>query len=197
MPFPAPLPANLAADSWRLQALSDDHWELEWAMSRDPEVVRWTLYPPDLTEESARERVRRTRQRAEDQIATRYAILDHDGTSIGTAGIACRETSPARSRGFLCVAAPRTTPRRSHCSDARTQQLGAEQRPRARPTHHHSRQQPERSRHSPSRFPTRRKGDTRPSRCTDPHVAMVSKPRRGQRFVTIGGTRRMLPGRVG
>ena len=92
MPFPASLPADLAAGRWQLRALTDDDWRLERTMSRDPEVVRWTLYPPDLTEESARERVHRTRQRAEEQLATRYAVLDHDGIAIGTAGIACSET---------------------------------------------------------------------------------------------------------
>jgi Acetyltransferase (GNAT) domain len=98
MPFPAAVPADLAADRWQLRALTDEDWRLEWTMSRDPEVVRRTLYPPDLTEESARERVRRTRQRADEQVATRYAVLDHNGVAVGTAGIACNETDPTKPR---------------------------------------------------------------------------------------------------
>jgi hypothetical protein len=76
MPFALPLPSELIAGRRRLRALSDDDWTLEQAMSRDPEVVRWTLYPPDLSEESARQRVNRTRQRADELIAGRYAIVD-------------------------------------------------------------------------------------------------------------------------
>jgi RimJ/RimL family protein N-acetyltransferase len=93
MPFAAPIPAELAADGWQLRILSDADWRLEWTMSRDPDVVRWTLYPPDMTEEAALERVRRTRQRAGQQLAARYAVLDPDHNAIGTAGIASNENS--------------------------------------------------------------------------------------------------------
>jgi RimJ/RimL family protein N-acetyltransferase len=103
MPFPVALPADLAADRWQLRALEDDDWRLEWTMSRDPEVVRWTLYPPDLTEEAAHERVRRTRQRADEQLATRYAILDHDSVAVGTAGIACDQTSSSEAEVFYAL----------------------------------------------------------------------------------------------
>jgi RimJ/RimL family protein N-acetyltransferase len=103
MPFPAAVPADLAAGRWQLRALTDEDWRLEWTMSRDPEVVRWTLYPPDLTEESARERVRRTRQRADEQVATRYAVLDHNGVAVGTAGIACSETDPHEAEVFYAL----------------------------------------------------------------------------------------------
>jgi RimJ/RimL family protein N-acetyltransferase len=103
MAFPTALPADLTADGWRLRALSDEDWRLEWTMSRDPEVVRWTLYPPHLTEESARERIRRTRQRAEEQRAARYAVLDHDGIAIGIAGIACSETSSREAEVFYAL----------------------------------------------------------------------------------------------
>jgi RimJ/RimL family protein N-acetyltransferase len=103
MPFAAAFPPTLAADGWQLRALTDEDWRLEWTMSRDPEVVRWTLYPPDMTEESARERVRRTRQRADEQVATRYAVLDHNGTAVGTAGIACNDTDPHEAEVFYAL----------------------------------------------------------------------------------------------
>jgi len=59
MPFPAALPAEIDADPWRLRLLSDADWMLAWTMSRDPDVVRWTLYPPEMTEEAAHRRSRR------------------------------------------------------------------------------------------------------------------------------------------
>jgi len=103
MPFPAALPADLTADRWQLRALSDEDWRLEWTMSRDPEVVRWTLYPPDLTEEAARERVRRARQRADGQVANRYAVLDQNAIAVGTAGIACNDTDPHEAEVFYAL----------------------------------------------------------------------------------------------
>lgn len=92
MPFPEPPPAELAADGWHLRPLSEQDWALECAMSRDPDVVRWTLYPPDMTEDAARERIRRTRQRADQRIAARYAVLDSDHHAVGTAGIASSDS---------------------------------------------------------------------------------------------------------
>jgi RimJ/RimL family protein N-acetyltransferase len=94
MPFALPLPSELIAGRWRLRALSDDDWTLEQAMSRDPEVMRFTLYPPDLSEESARQRVNRTRQRADKRIAGRYAIVD-GLVAVGTAGIVMTDTGDA------------------------------------------------------------------------------------------------------
>lgn len=95
MPFPAPMPAELTAGLWRLRILADADWHLEWTMSRDPDVVRWTLYPPDMTEQSARERIRRTRELADAQLAARYAVLDPDHNAIGTAGIASDKSNVA------------------------------------------------------------------------------------------------------
>jgi RimJ/RimL family protein N-acetyltransferase len=103
MPFAAPMPAELAAEGWRLRILSDADWRLEWRMSRDPDVVRWTLYPPDLTEEAARERIQRTLQRAGEQRAARYAVVDTDGIPIGTAGIACNDEDPTEAEVFYAL----------------------------------------------------------------------------------------------
>lgn len=89
------MPTELTADGWRLRMLSDTDWRLEWTMSRDPDVVRWTLYSPGMTEQSARQRIRRTRQRADAQLAARYAVLDPDHDAIGTAGIASDENNEA------------------------------------------------------------------------------------------------------
>jgi RimJ/RimL family protein N-acetyltransferase len=94
MPFAVPLPSDLTAGRWHLRALSDDDWTLEQAMSRDPDVVRGTLYPPDLSEESARQRVGRTKQRAGERVAGRYAVLDGH-VAVGTAGIAFTDAGDA------------------------------------------------------------------------------------------------------
>jgi hypothetical protein len=47
MLFPVGLPVEISADPWRLRLLSEADWTLGWALSRDPEVLRWTLYPPE------------------------------------------------------------------------------------------------------------------------------------------------------
>jgi dephospho-CoA kinase len=52
-----------------LRLLSAQDACLERTMSRDPDIVRWTLFSPDLSEEGARPRIRRTRQRAEERRA--------------------------------------------------------------------------------------------------------------------------------
>jgi len=103
MPFAAPMPAELAAGQWQLRILSDADWRLEWMMSRDPDVVRWTLYPPDMTEASALERICRTRQRANEQLAARYAVLDPAHAAVGTAGIASNENDPTEAEVFYAL----------------------------------------------------------------------------------------------
>ncbi len=91
MPFPAALPGEVAADPWLLRLLSDADWKLAWTMSRDPDVVRWTLHPPEMTEEAARRRSRRITESANQCLSGHYAVLDPDNAAIGTAGIASNE----------------------------------------------------------------------------------------------------------
>jgi RimJ/RimL family protein N-acetyltransferase len=88
VPFSCPLPDELTAQGWRLRALTEDDWPLEVALSRDPEIVRWTLYQPDADEVQARERIARTRQWVEQRLGSRYAIVDAEGEAVGVAGIA-------------------------------------------------------------------------------------------------------------
>jgi RimJ/RimL family protein N-acetyltransferase len=103
MPFPVGPPADIAADPWRLRLLSDADWELAWSMSRDPEVVRWTLYPPEITEDAARRRGRRITESADKRLSGHYAVLDADHTAIGTAGIASGEGDPAVAEVFYAL----------------------------------------------------------------------------------------------
>lgn len=86
MPFDAPFPRQLAGEGLTLRALSDGDWELEYALSRVPDVPQWTYYPVDMDEATARRRIERAMQRFEQRIAARYAVM-HDGVTLGTAGM--------------------------------------------------------------------------------------------------------------
>ena len=103
MPFPVDLPAEIAADPWRLRLLTDADWNLAWSMSRDPEVVRWTLYPPDMTEDAAHRRSLRITESANQRLSGHYAVLDADQSAIGTAGIASSEDDPAAAEVFYAL----------------------------------------------------------------------------------------------
>jgi RimJ/RimL family protein N-acetyltransferase len=103
MPFAAAFPVDLDIGIWRLRTLADEDSRLEWAMSRDPEVVGWTLYPPDLTEQSARERIRTVRECLDERLAGRYVVLDSDDIAVGTAGIAGNETDPLEAEVFYAL----------------------------------------------------------------------------------------------
>ncbi len=103
MPFPVDLPAEIAAHPWRLRLLSDADWKLAWAMSRDPEVVRWTLYPPEMTEDAAHRRARRITQSADQRLSGHYAVLDADHAAIGTAGVVSGEGDSAAAEVFYAL----------------------------------------------------------------------------------------------
>lgn len=85
--MPAPPPEELQAGAWRLIALTGDDWPLEHAMSRERDVVVWTLYQPDMSEAEARARIRRSAEAAAAGEGCRYRIVGEVG-SVGTAGIA-------------------------------------------------------------------------------------------------------------
>lgn len=74
MPFPVDVPAEIAADPWRLRLLSVSDWKLVWSMSRDPEVVRLTLYPPEMTKDAAQRRVRPITESAHQRLSGHYAV---------------------------------------------------------------------------------------------------------------------------
>lgn len=105
MPFLAALPAEFGADPWLLRLRSDADWTLAWTMSRDPGVVRWTLYPAETTEDAAHPRSQRITESAHQRVSGHHAVLDADNVVIGTAGIASNEGDPARRRGVLCAPA--------------------------------------------------------------------------------------------
>lgn len=82
----APLPDELQAGAWRLIPLTEDDWPLEQALSRQPDVVAWTLYPADLSESDARARIGRSVRWTATGGGCRYRIAGEDG-SLGAAGI--------------------------------------------------------------------------------------------------------------
>lgn len=83
LPLPPP---ELPADVLVLRAIDDADWRVEQQLSRDPDVVRWTLYPRAMTAAQARARVARSRRRAAEGVVQRYVIWD--GTvALGTCGL--------------------------------------------------------------------------------------------------------------
>lgn len=103
MLFPVDLPAEIAAQPWRLRLLSDADWKLAWSLSRDPEVVRWTLHPPEMTEDAAHRRSGRLTDRANQRLSGHYAVVDSDHAAIGTAGIASSDGDPAAAEVFYAL----------------------------------------------------------------------------------------------
>ena len=86
MPLPSPPPV-LAAGELTLTALTVDDWPLEQALSRVPDVPRWTSYPADLDESGARTLAERKVRRALEGPTCRFVLRSPDGTALGTCGI--------------------------------------------------------------------------------------------------------------
>ena len=61
-------------DCW-LHALSVEDWALEQAMSRDPDVVKWTYYPVEMTEQESRHRIQDSLERTRRGWVRRYARI--------------------------------------------------------------------------------------------------------------------------
>jgi RimJ/RimL family protein N-acetyltransferase len=108
-------PDVLERGDLKLRALSVEDWELEQVMSRDPDVVRWTYYPVDMTEHESRRRVQVSLDRTRRGLERRYVICDGGGDCVGTCGIAGLDgdsprifygvLSQSRSRGLATGAA--------------------------------------------------------------------------------------------
>jgi RimJ/RimL family protein N-acetyltransferase len=84
----AALPEVLVGAEVTLRLLTADDWPVEVALAAEPDVVRWTRYPPGLDEAGARARVATRVQGAVDRTGGRYVVLDPAGTVAGNAGIA-------------------------------------------------------------------------------------------------------------
>ena len=85
---PGSLPPDvLVGDGCYLRALSVTDWAIEQALSRDSDVVRWTYYPVELTEDESRHRIQDSLERTGVGLLRRYVVVE-GGTPVGTCGIA-------------------------------------------------------------------------------------------------------------
>lgn len=108
-------PDVLEGEDCCLRALSVADWALEQAMSRDPDVVKWTYYPVEMTEQESCHRIGDSIERTRRGLDRRYAIVSKEGDPVGTCGIGaldgeCPRISYAvlphgRSRGIATSAA--------------------------------------------------------------------------------------------
>jgi RimJ/RimL family protein N-acetyltransferase len=64
-----------------------EDWAIEQAMSRDPDVVTWTYYPAEMTEEESRHRIEYSLERTRQGLVRRYAIFGAGDDPVGTCGI--------------------------------------------------------------------------------------------------------------
>ena len=87
----APLPVELIGRQASLRLLTMADWPVEVARSAQPDVVRWTRYPPDLDEAGARARIEVRLRGAAAGTGGRYIVHDPAGAVAGNAGIAMNQ----------------------------------------------------------------------------------------------------------
>ncbi len=78
---------ELRAGQFALRELTVADWPIEQALSHDPDVVRWTHYPPDLDEAQTKRRIEAYLVRAAEGLLQRFVILD-GARALGTCGAA-------------------------------------------------------------------------------------------------------------
>ncbi|MCQ1987175.1 GNAT family N-acetyltransferase [Arthrobacter sp. zg-Y844] len=86
MPLLAQTPDTLQVGRFTLHILTAADWRLEQALSRDGDVIRWTLFPPDLSEDRARYRMSRAAEARGESLLARYSLREGKEV-LGTAGI--------------------------------------------------------------------------------------------------------------
>ena len=110
MSVPGPLlaapPERFGSGDVVLRAMTEADWPLEQALSRDPDVLRWTTHPPYLTEAVARQRMAELADRARRWLGQRYAVCGPDGAAVGMAALTV-ERSPEPSLGYALLPAGR------------------------------------------------------------------------------------------
>ena len=97
--------STYAAGPFVLRELTVEDWPVEHDLSRRPDVVRWTYYPPDLDEEQARDRILAYLERAAQGVVRRFVVLDAT-TPLGTCGIG-RLTNPVPDVFYALLPAAR------------------------------------------------------------------------------------------
>ncbi|MCC3301789.1 GNAT family N-acetyltransferase [Arthrobacter sp. zg-Y895] len=86
MPLLAQTPDTIQVGRFTLHILTAADWRLEQALSRDGDVIRWTLFPPDLSEDRARYRMSRAAEARGESLLARYSLREGKEV-LGTAGI--------------------------------------------------------------------------------------------------------------
>ena len=94
------LPDELDLGAARLRAVREDDWELDYALSRVPDVPQWTYYPADVGADEARARVARSLANRADGRGGRF-VVERDGAAVGTVGIVLRVDGPYLYYAFL------------------------------------------------------------------------------------------------
>jgi len=87
------LPDALDLTGGRLRALVAADWRLDHALSRVPDVTRWTYYPADVGERDAQERVVRNIELRRDGRGGRF-VIETGGVPVGTIGVSLRVDGP-------------------------------------------------------------------------------------------------------
>ena len=94
------LPDALDLPVGRLRALEPADWRLDYALSRVPDVPRWTYYPADVSELEARARVARSIELRADGRGGRF-VVEVEAEPVGTIGISLRVDGPYLYYAFL------------------------------------------------------------------------------------------------
>ena len=94
------LPDGLDLPLGRLRAVEPTDWPFDRALSRVPDVPRWTYYPADLSPDQARARVARSLELQADGRGRRF-VVEVDGRPLGTIGLVLRVDGPYVYYAFL------------------------------------------------------------------------------------------------
>ena len=94
------LPDELDLSTGRLRALEPGDWRLDHALSRVPDVPRWTYYPAGVSEDEAQARVARSIDLRRDGRGGRF-VVETGAVPVGTIGVALRIDGPYLYYAFL------------------------------------------------------------------------------------------------
>lgn len=87
------MPDVLDLDGGRLRPVAEADWPLDHALSRVPDVTRWTYYPADVSEQEARARIIRNVDLRRDGRGGRF-VVETAGVPVGTIGLSVRVDGP-------------------------------------------------------------------------------------------------------
>lgn len=93
MPLLTSTPDTLQAGTFTLRILTPEDWRLEQELSMDDDVIRWTLFPPHLSDDRALSRMTRAEEARGESLLARYTVWD-GGDVLGTAGISSTVDGP-------------------------------------------------------------------------------------------------------